>query len=133
MKGLAVMHDAFDSGGGFSDEVLGFVITCLFCGAINCEEFQSWSAQVLATDQAPAFMNELMTFDEPLFKVFAVIGHVPHWPHVEAEEHALYGIAVCRGIEPFDMPVSPQEARQALVAEPGIEAVFRQVFDFIAW
>lgn len=62
-----------------------------------------------------------------------MIGHVPHWPHVAVEEHALYGIAVCRGVESFDMPLSPQEARQALVAEPGIEAAFRQVFDFIAW
>ncbi|MFJ4259074.1 hypothetical protein ACIP01_19230 [Pseudomonas monteilii] len=127
------MHDVLSLDGGVSDELLGFVITCLFCGAISREELQSWSAQALSSGQAPTFLYELMTFDEPLFRIFSVIGHVPHWPHVEAEEQALYGIALCRGVEPFDMPVSPLEARRALVAEPAIEAAFRQVFDFIVW
>ena len=104
--------------GYFSDELMAFVLTCLFCETISRDEFNAWCAQASSLNAAPAFLYDLMDF-------------VPCWEHEKNDEYALYGIAVRRGFEPFDMPVTPSEALDSLKASPNIELLFGQVFDFI--
>lgn len=115
----------------FSDELMAFVITCLFCGAISRDELNLWCAQALSLNSAPFFLYDLMDFHDEIFKVYKVIGYVPYWEHTEDDEHALYGIAVRRGFTPYDMPLTSDEARACLEASPGIERLFGQVFEFI--
>ncbi|WP_339492812.1 hypothetical protein [Pseudomonas sp. EA_15y_Pfl2_R67] len=117
--------------GSFNDELMAFVITCLFCGAISKEELNTWSAQALSLNKAPSFLYDLMDFHDEIFKVYKVIGYVPHWEHSEGDEYALYGIAVRRGFKPYDMPLTPKEALAHLEALPDIESVFREVFAFV--
>lgn len=115
----------------FSDELMAFVITCLFCGAISRDELNLWCAQALSLNKAPVFLYDLMDFHDEIFKIYKVIGYVPYWGHAENDERALYGIAVRRGFEPYDMPLTPDEALVCLEATPDIARLFSQVFDFI--
>lgn len=85
----------------YSDELLGFVITCLYCEAIDISELQSWCAGFLGAEGAPDFLYDLIEFDEPIFKIYKVIGYVPNWSHSKNEEYALYGIALLRGTVPI--------------------------------
>lgn len=117
--------------GCFSDELMAFVITCLFCGAISRDELNAWCVQALSLDDAPMFLYDLMDFYDEIFKIYQVVGYVPHWKHAEDDEHALYGIAIRRGFEPYDMPLAPDKALAYLEARPDIERLFGQVFDFI--
>ncbi len=117
--------------GYFSDELMAFVVTCLFCGAISRDELNTWCAQALSLDNAPVFLYDLMDFHEEIFKIFQVIGYVPHWEHAEDDEYALYGIAVRRGFEPYNMSLTPNKALAYLEATPDIEKLFCQVFNFI--
>ncbi|WP_240923042.1 MULTISPECIES: hypothetical protein [Pseudomonadaceae] len=117
--------------GCFSDELIAFVITCLFCGAISRDEFNTWCAQALSLDDAPVFLYDLMDFHDEIFKIYQVIGYVPHWEHAEDDEYALYGIAVRRGFEPYDMPLTTDKALASLGVRPDIERLFGKVFDFI--
>lgn len=117
--------------GSFNDELMGFVITCLFCGAISKEELKVWCAQALLLNKAPPYLYDLMDFHDELFKLYKVIGYVPHWEHSDGDEYALYGVAVRRGFESYDMPLTPNEALAHLEASPDIESVFREVFAFI--
>ena len=48
--------------GCFSDELMAFVITCLFCGAISRDELNAWCVQALSLDGAPMFLYDLMDF-----------------------------------------------------------------------
>ncbi|WP_256574113.1 MULTISPECIES: hypothetical protein [Pseudomonas] len=117
--------------GSFNDELMAFVITCLFCGAISKEELNVWCAQALSLNKAPSYLYDLMDFHDEIFKVYKVIGYVPHWEHSDDDEYALYGVAARRGFEPYDMPLTPNEALAHLEASPDIESVFREVFAFI--
>lgn len=118
--------------GCYSDELFAFVLTCLFCGAIEKQEFNTWCAQAVSLSEAPDFLFDLMSFNDEIFKIYQVIGYVPHWEHSDAYEYALYGIAVRRGFEPYDMPVSPDEALANLDALPEVKSIFVEVFDFIS-
>ncbi|OEC32590.1 hypothetical protein SAMN05216600_1347 [Pseudomonas cuatrocienegasensis] len=115
----------------FNDELMAFVITCLFCGAISKDELNTWCAQALSLNNAPAFLYGLMVFQDEISKVYKVIGYVPHWEHAEGDEYALYGIAVRRDFKPYDMPVTTNEALTHLDASPHIENLFKEVFAFI--
>ncbi|MFB3304713.1 hypothetical protein [Pseudomonas sp. AMR01] len=118
--------------GYYSDELFAFVLACLFCGAIEKHEFNAWCAQAVSLSEAPDFLFDLMCFNDEIFKIYKVIGYVPHWEHSDAYEYALYGIAVRRGFEPYDMPVSPDEALANLDALPEVKSLFVEVFDFIS-
>ena len=115
----------------FNDELMAFVITCLFCGAISKDELNTWCAQTLSLNNATNFLYDLMDFQDEIFKVYKVIGYVPHWEHEKGDEYALYGIAVRRGFKPYDMPISTNEALTHLEASPHIENLFKEVFAFI--
>lgn len=115
----------------FNDDLLGFVITCLFCTAISKDELNLWCAQAFSLNNAPSYLYDLMDFQDEIFKVYKVIGYVPHWEHADSDEYALYGIAVRRGFKPYDMPITTREALTHLDASPRIEKLFREVFTFI--
>lgn len=115
----------------FSDELMAFVVTCLFCGAISKDELKVWSARALALDNAPMFLYDLMNFHGEIFKIYQIIGYVPYWEHAEDDEYALYGIAVRRGFQPYDMPLKADRALACLESKPNIEHLFGRVFDFI--
>ncbi|MFT0477763.1 hypothetical protein ACMSI6_28275 [Pseudomonas antarctica] len=117
--------------GCYSDELLAFVITCLFCGVIDRQEFNAWCVQAVSMADAPEYLYDLIEFRDEMFKVYKVIGYVPSWEHSDADEYALYGIAVRRGFEPFDMPISSDQAIANLDASPEVERLFVEVFDFI--
>lgn len=116
---------------GFNDDLLAFVIACLFCAAISKDELDIWCAQALSLNNSPSYLYDLMDFQGEIFKVYKVIGYVPHWDHADSEEYALYGIAVRRGFKPYDMPITTNEALTHLEASPRIESLFREVFTFI--
>ncbi|MCQ3032004.1 hypothetical protein NLO88_15195 [Pseudomonas syringae] len=118
--------------GCYSDQLMAFVITCLFCGALSKEEFNTWCAQAVSLREAPEYLYDLMTFDEAIFRVYKVIGYVPLWAHSESDEHALYGIAVLRGLNPCDMPLTASKALGQLEASTNIKELFNRVFDFIS-
>ena len=81
----------------------------------------------------PPYIFELAEFDDSFSKVFGVIGFVPDLELSRRAEAALYGIAVRRGKQPFDWPVTPDVALRALLEEPDVEARFRQQFVFVQW
>lgn len=72
-----------------------------------------------------------MDFNDEIFKIYTVIGYVPHWRHSESDEYALYGIGIRRGIETYGMPITPRKALAHLEASPHIESIFGKVFPFI--
>ncbi|MBV7493477.1 hypothetical protein KW837_04265 [Pseudomonas sp. PDM24] len=115
----------------YNDELMGFVLACLFCEAISKTEFQIWCVQNATLENAPYFLYDLMEFDDEIFKIYQIIGRVPYWEHSDDEEYALYGIAVRRGMKPYDMPLSLEEALEKLEAAPMTEQAFRQTFSFI--
>lgn len=117
----------------YSDELIGFVITCLFCGAIKKEEFNTWCAQAVLLLDAPEYLHDLMTFDDEIFKIYKVVGYVPHWEHSDDDEHALYGIAILRGFAPYDMPLTATDALGQLDKSSDIKKIFKRVFDFISF
>ena len=116
---------------GFNDGLLAFVIACLLCTAISKDELNIWCAQALSLNNAPSYLYDLMSFQDEIFKVYKVIGYVPHWEHSDSDEYALYGIAVRRGFKTYDMPITTREALTHLEACPRVENLFREVFTFI--
>ncbi|NNA52697.1 hypothetical protein [Pseudomonas lactis] len=115
----------------YSDELLGFVIACLFCEAISRSEFQSWCLELLGLEETPSLLYDLIEFDEPAFKIYKVIGYVPNWRHSKNEEYALYGVALLRGTVPYDMPLSAAEMLGELTRLPAIQSMYRKVFPSI--
>ena len=112
---------------------IGFVVSCIFAGAIDKQELQQWADHVLvSTDSHPLYIVELSTFDETLFHIFRVIGFVPHCDLTDPEKVALVGIAFVRGREQFEPVPSRDQAMAALGAQPHVLARFRDTFPFIS-
>ena len=82
-----------------SDEI-GFVVACAFSSAISLDELKQWCIDVVIknnpVDQIPGYIFDLMDFDQPLMHVFKLIGFVPSWARIDAEDDALMGIAAHR-------------------------------------
>lgn len=117
-----------------SSETIGFVLTSLFCSAIDLEELKEWCYHVigqLEVGEPPGYLFDLAEYSGTLAKIDGVLGFVPTWKHSDEDEAAIYGIAATRGAEMFDWPVDRAAALAALAARPEIEARFRQTFPFI--
>ena len=54
----------------YSDELLGFVITCLFCEALDRSELQSWCAGFLGAEGAPDFLYDLIEFEQKRGQIY---------------------------------------------------------------
>lgn len=117
------------------DETIGFVIACLFCGAIDLSELRRWATSVVAEleiAEIPPYIFELVDFDASLAKIYQLIGFVADSSLSKAEDSALYGIALQRGRDIFDMPGKARTAQAALDRNPHIRDAFNQLFPFIA-
>jgi len=86
----------------------------------------------LEVEAIPPYLFDLVDFDEPLSKIYQVVGFVADSSLSKAEESALYGIALLRGREIFDMPIKQETALATLSKNPQIRDAFNQVFPFIA-
>lgn len=111
---------------------IGFVVSCIFAGAIDTRELRAWADHVLVTFESyPAYIVDLSTFDEALFHIFRVIGFTPHSPLTETEEVALIGIAFLRGRDRFEPEPSREQALAAVATHPRIVADFCQTYPFL--
>ncbi len=119
-----------------SSETIGFVLTSLFCSAIDLEELKEWCNHVigqLEVGEPPGYLFDLAEYNGTLAKIDGVLGFVPSWRHSDEDEVALYGIAARRGADMFDWPIEREAALAALAGCPQIEARFRQTFPFISF
>ena len=115
-------------------ETIGFVIACVFSSAIDLVELRLWAAltiEKMPVEEIPEYLFELTEFDGPLFKISSVIGFSPVWERSEEEECALYGIAIKRKKNSFDMPYPLDKAVKCLDNSPQIAEMFAKVFPFI--
>jgi hypothetical protein len=112
---------------------IGFVVSCIFTGAIDKQELRAWADHVLmTTETSPLYIVDLSTFDEPLTHLFKIIGFVPHSGLSDEEKVALAGIAFMRGHEQFEPLPTREEALAALARYPQVLTRFRETFPFIA-
>lgn len=117
------------------DETIGFVTTSLFHGAIDRSELRQWATSVAAeleVEAIPPYIFDLVDFDDSLSKIYQIIGFVTDGSLSRAEYSALYGTALLRGREIFDMPIKKKTALAALDRNPHIRDAFNQIFPFIA-
>ncbi|HEV2454150.1 MAG TPA: hypothetical protein VGY98_07805 [Verrucomicrobiae bacterium] len=111
---------------------IGFVVACLFAGAINKRELRTWTDHIFAsTDSQPKYLIDLCTFDGLLSHIFGVIGFVPHCDLSESEKDALVGIAYVRGHSRFEPEPTREQALSSLRRHPEVLARFRMTFPFI--
>lgn len=116
-------------------DTIGFVIACLFSSAIDLNEFKQWATSIvemLNVEDIPDYIFKLLDFDEPLAGVYKAVGFAPVWNRSEKEEAALYGIAVKRGRDIFDMPISSSYALECLDENSHIKNSFNEVFPFLS-
>jgi hypothetical protein len=119
-----------------NSETIGFVASCLFASAIDVSELHDWCVYVIGQNDVgsiPSYLLDLMDFDQPLAHLYKVIGFVPVWNHTDDEANALYGIAIQRGRELFDPPISKQSALASLKRSSAIVERFRRTFPFIKY
>jgi hypothetical protein len=111
---------------------IGFVVLCLFRGAIDIDELHAWVDHIYATtDSCPTYFVDLIAYDEPLTHIFRTIGFHPESRLSADERVALTGIAFLRGREQFEPEPTRDEAVAALAAHPHIASRFRETFPFI--
>jgi len=112
---------------------IGFVVACIFAGAIDKQELRAWADHVLVSaDSCPPYVMDLSTFDEEFYHIFKVIGFVPHCDLTSDEKNALVGIAFAREREQFEPVPSREQALAALAAHLSVLARFRDTFPFIS-
>ncbi len=108
--------------------------SCLFYDALEIEGMHQWILRLLENpgNPLPAYLIDLLDFEAPLSHIFKVIGFVPHWPFSEDAKDALYGIAFKRGRQPYDCPLTREQAIQKLNQYPEVELRFRTEFPFLS-
>ena len=112
---------------------IGFVLACLFKGAIDRQELRAWADYVLTTtDSCPPYVADLSTFDQPLSHIYRLIGFVPSSGLTDSERIGLVGIAVVRGRGQFEPVPTKEEALTALAAHRDLVPRFREIFPFIS-
>lgn len=121
------------------DEDLGFVLDCVFAGAIDRAEFREWVWHVVGTAEhpLPSFFFDLDAVESFPAGLFRAIGFSPAVAPTEAERAALSAIAWARGRASAERveagEIAPRaEAEAALAAAPHVAARFRAAFPFIA-
>jgi hypothetical protein len=114
--------------------LIGFVVTCVFCDAIDIKELRVWAEHMVRQYEVgdlPDYIFDLCDFNGELKDLSKTIGFVSDWECPKKDRHALLGIAERRGVEPFDWPISAVTARNALNLNPKLLHRFQQVFPFI--
>ncbi len=111
--------------------LIGFVVACYFCNAIDNHDLNKWAEHIIATrDNYPLYMLDLLYFDEPRFHIYRAIGFNPSSVTSKADDIALFGIAYLRGHAHIDGP--PHEvALSKLKKSAAIQKRFHDTFPFI--
>jgi hypothetical protein len=111
--------------------LIGFVVACYFCDAIDNNDLNKWAEYIIATrDSYPPYILDLLYFDEPRFHIYRTIGFTPSSVTNQKEDIALFGITYLRGRSHLDGP--PQEVALAkLKTSVAIQKRFRDTFPFI--
>lgn len=118
-----------------NSDAIGFVIACLYASAIDLSELNQWAVSVIDrmdTAEIPDYIYDLVSYNESLAGIYKVIGFHPDWNCLKEEEDALYGIAIKKNRNVFDIPISPKRALQCLEKRSYIQDIFNQFFPFAA-
>lgn len=113
---------------------IGFVKSSLIIGAITRDEFQEWLYKTIKendVNELPSYIFNLIDFNDFLFKIVDIIGFSPNPGLTDYEYDAIYGIAIKRFGNLFDMPISKKAALKALDQHPSILKCFKETFPFI--
>lgn len=116
------------------NEVIGFVVACVFSSAISINELKKWCADIIQNNpvnEIPDYIFDLINFNQSLMHIFNTIGFVPSWTRTDDEDDALVGIAAYRNRLPSDAPLSATQAKQKLTEQPQILDKFKTTFPFI--
>lgn len=116
-----------------SYDVIGFVIACLYSGAITDDDLKKWSENVIRDNdvsEIPDYIFELVYFDGDRLNILNLIGFPFEWKTNKSQRNALYGIALKRG-EDLGDDCSQSVAMKSLEKHPEVELRFRETFPFI--
>lgn len=113
---------------------LNFAIGCLYCDAINMNEFKYWIEIVilnLKTEDIPMYIYDLLDFDGNLYHISKVIGFDIINDLSEIEEYSIYGIAYLRNNPIFECPIGKDKAIMLLNSNKGVLERFKSFFPFV--
>ena len=116
-----------------SYDVIGFVIACLYSGAITDDDLKKWSENVIRDNdvsETPDYIFELVDFDGDRLNILNIIGFPFEWKASKSQRNALYGIALKRG-EDLGDDCTQSVAMKSLEKHPEVELRFRETFPFI--
>ncbi|MFV8987946.1 hypothetical protein [Serratia fonticola] len=116
-----------------SYDVIGFVIACLYSGAITDDDLKKWSENVIRDNdvsETPDYIFELVDFDGDRLNILNLIGFPFEWKASKSQRNALYGIALKRG-EDLGDDCTQSVAMKSLEKHPEVELRFRETFPFI--
>ncbi|ALX92461.1 hypothetical protein AV650_02290 [Serratia fonticola] len=116
-----------------SYDVIGFVIACLYSGAITDDDLKKWSENVIRDNdvsETPDYIFELVDFDGDRLNILNLIGFPFEWKASKSQRNALYGIALKRG-EDLGDDCTQSVAMKSLEKHPEVEIRFRETFPFI--
>ena len=116
-----------------SYDVIGFVIACLYSGAITDDDLKKWSENVIRDNdvsETADYIFELVDFDGDRLNILNIIGFPFEWKASKSQRNALYGIALKRG-EDLGDDCTQSVAMKSLEKHPEVELRFRETFPFI--
>jgi hypothetical protein len=110
---------------------LGFVQWCLACEAITKDEFRRWVLHVIeVVDSPPPYIFDLIDFEGYLTDLGKIVPFTPDWSPSEQEIAAISGIALSRGVSPYE-PVNEKRCLKALSECSSVREWFAKLFPFI--
>lgn len=111
---------------------IGFVVDCVFSGALSMAELREWALGVYGEPgEPPLYFLELIEFDQTANHLHRCLGFVPSGPFTERVGRAIWGIAAKRGRLPADCAITREHALEILARHPEVEECYRQEFPFI--
>lgn len=111
---------------------IGFVVACLFAGAIDISEMREWCTKLVRardSTELPLYVFDLLDFSGPIADVYGLIGFIPSSGLRSDQKKALSGIARLRGAIRDEWPVSRENALAALARHPELAERFRTMFE----
>ena len=110
---------------------IGFACCCLASEAITKEEFRRWILHVIeVVDDPPPYIFDLVDFDGFPTDIVRIMPFTPDWSPTKHEMAAISGIALSRGVNPYEA-VNEEACLQALGQSPSISEWFSNLFPFI--